>query len=403
MLDEHPGLHITVTVPLDEQCITTPQVLNADILKKHGPRLRFVNHRVIPNALATRYDFDFELMGGLLKLCSTDKDGAPTPFDVVYVNDPMLLRNYQALFLLHMKYRPKFVVHSHFIDDPSAPKFPTDASLWMGQCEAARKADVNFWQCGSSMEIFFKEMSRDYQQRVVDAVKAKSWPWDDGYSSGEIQSPINESELRFDRVKLERQLQDKLLIFVPNRVGGKGRSSDYTNCGHFMFEVLPKLRSLRKDFVVIAGNPSQKITNQELTEWCGDSGYLSVVPDALNRSEFKWIARRADIAVGLYNQDSYGGTAARECIELGCLPMWLNCYEYSRIARLGGFEEFLANPDMSNVADKLGAMMDFLRIAPKATVTGRQAKLQDVVKMTCSYEETTLRAMKKMGLDPAAA
>jgi hypothetical protein len=60
---------------------------------------------------------------------------------------------------------------------------------------------------------------------------------------------------------------------------------------------------------------------------------VSLVSGPLNRDEFKYIASRAEISVGLYDQDTYGGTAARECTELGCIPFWISCNEYSRLAR----------------------------------------------------------------------
>jgi hypothetical protein len=391
MLEAVPDLEVVVMCPRPSQCLTLPEEVNADLIAKHGDRLQFLYHRILPNALATRYDFDFQVLGDALAERGN--------FDVVYVNDPMLLRNLQALFHLRLKHRPKFVVHSHFIDNPGCPKFPTDASLWMGQCEAARKADVNFWQCDSAMEIFFKEMAHEYTLTTVYDVRAKSWPWDDGYSSEEINVPVDMTKLRFDPNVVETQLQTKALVFVPNRIGGKGRSSDYTNCGHFMFDVLPQLRQLRKDFVVVAGNPSQKITNQELVDWCGPNGFINLVPGSLNRDEFKWVAKRADVAVGLYNQDSYGGTATRECIDLGCMPTWLDCYEYGRIARLAGFDQFLAKSDLSNVAEKMSELLDFRHIAPTATLIGKVGKLREVVRMRCSYEETTQRALKKMGID----
>jgi hypothetical protein len=163
-----------------------------------------------------------------------------------------------------------------------------------------------------------------------------------------------------------------------------------------MFDLLPMLRKRRQDFVVIAGNPSQKFLNSELERECGPNGYVSLVPDAFNRDEFKCVAGFSSIAVGLYDQDSYGGTAARECIELGCLPLWLNNYEYSSIAREAAWG-CLANPDWSDF------MMTFDRLLNinNAGYLYRNdfvKRLQTVVRRRCSYEATTPAAMAKMGL-----
>lgn len=387
MLDMVPDLYITLMGPRTSQLMTQPERVSVELFAKHSDRVKYLEHKIIPNALATRYDFDFDELGGLLFGKGKEK------YDYVYLNDPMLLRNYRALFFVEGKYLPKFFVHSHFIDNPACPKFPKEASLWMGQCEAARKADYNFWQCESSMETFFEEMSKEYLPHIVDEVKAKSSPWDDGYSIDEISSDIDFTNIRFDDDAFDELTRGKKVIFVPNRIGGMGRSSDYTNCGKFMFEVLPELRKLRDDFVVVAGNPSQKIFNHELEELCGKNGYMNLVPNAFNRDEFKFIASNSDIAVGLYDQDTYGGTVARECIEQGCIPFWLDNFEYAAIARETGhgMERFLAKPDFSDIVEKLSLLMDNTNKIPYGS-------LFEVVRERCAYERTTEKALKLMGI-----
>lgn len=391
------------------QVITMPKDVNPDMdwhylyayvdpTKEDRGRLNYIQHEIIPNALATRYDFNFELLGKLIGL-HNHKAHPELKYDAVYINDPMHLRNFKALFMLKAGYRPQFFVHSHFIDNPECPKFPTEASLWLGQCEAAIKADFNFWQCESAMEVFFESMGKQFQPHIVDAVRAKSLPWDDGYSAEEINSPVNEKNLRFDPKRLEAwRKEGKAIIFVPNRIGGRGRSSDYTNCGKFMFELLPELRKRRQDFVVLAGNPSQKFFNHELEQECGPNGYVSLVPDAFNRDEFKCVARNSSIAVGLYDQDSYGGTVARECVELGCLPLWLDNYEYSSIAR-GGYP-FLAKADFSDLVDVAEFMLKVIHEGDARGAARWLLHLQKVVRERCSYEATTPAAMAKMGLLP---
>lgn len=410
MLDLIPDLHIDITGPELEtddcvrtgQCVTLPSDVNPDLWEKHGiqgdNRLNYISLRTLPNALATRYDFNWTHVAVELNL-GMQKIGRSPKYDIVYVNDPMQLRNLKAMFHIVGGYTPRFVVHSHFIDNPLNPKFHPEASLWHGQCEAAIKADYNFWQCESSMKVFFDEMSVTHSQAMVDLVKGKSSPWDDGYSSQEITTEVDMDNVRFTPEKFDRLTKDKLVIFVPNRIGGRGRSSDYTNCGKFMFDMLPALARLRDDFVVIAGNPSQKFSNDELVEECARHGYINLVPDALSRDEFKYVARRSHIAVGLYDNDSYGGTAARECIELGCLPLWLDNYEYSSIARAAGGYPYLADPKTMNVVHVLNLLMnDILNDDYGDAMRTWHLRLLKEIRQRCAYESTTKQVMHLFGL-----
>ena len=398
MLRLNPELSIDVMGPyidLDgqHQLVTPPHLVNPDLFDQYGDRLKYIEHWIQPNALATRYDFDYTQLAWSLRL-DLGKEYPRRRYDAVYINDPMHLRNFKALFHLKGGYQPKFFVHSHFVDDPSCPKFPTDASLWLGQVEAAIKADWNFWQCQSTLDIVKDEMSKLYLPHVVDAVMAKSTPWDDGYSRAETLT-YSAKNLRFDPQQLARwKNEGKAIVFLPNRIGGKGRSSDYTNCGKFMFELLPQLRQRRQDFVVLAGNPSQKILNRELEEWCGPNGYVSLVPDTFTRDEFKFVASMSDIAVGLYDQDSYGGTAARECIQLGCVPLWVKKYEYATIAKEANWP-YVAD----NVGNNLVLMADALiQLVQSGKHKAWLPQLKQVIESRCSYEATTPVAMKLMGL-----
>lgn len=400
MLDRTRDLTIHVMCPNEEQCITKPTDINQDLWEIHGThpggtgRLKYIHHDIIPNALASRYDFSFRDLGE--RLLGLHKFHPELRYDAVYINDPMHLRNFRAMFHITGGYTPRFYVHSHFIDNPECPKFPTEASLWLGQCEAAIRADHNFWQCKSSMQTFFESMRKEFTEGLVDLVIEKSTPWDDGYCEEEIRSSVDESNLRFNPARLQKIFDKKRVIFVPNRIGGKGRSSDYTNCGKFMFEMLPKIHELLGDtYVVIAGNPSQKFSNDELTEWCGKYGYLSVVPDSLRRDEFKWIAERSHVAVGLYDQDTYGGTAARECVELECFPLWLDNFEYKRIMnRVPGASEYLA-PTLDDVPQTLKKILDM----SYEDMSNFTYQLQHEVYEMCSYECTTRDALGIMQLN----
>jgi hypothetical protein len=237
----------------------------------------------------------------------------------------------------------------------------------LGQCEAAIKADFNFWQCESTLDIVLDEMDNIFAPKIVNDVAQKSAPWDDGYSVAEMSTPVEERNLRFDPKDVLSRLEGKVVLFVPNRIGGRGRSSDYTNCGKFMFDILPEIYKRRHDFVV---------------------------PDALNRDEFKWVARHSHIALGLYDQDSYGGTVARECIEAGCVPLWIDNYEYSIIAKLANWP-YVVRKDFVG----LPLMADALIETCKSGVHEKwKARLKEVVRERCSYEATTPKAMTLMGL-----
>ena len=406
MLQLNPELHITVMIPQlgddgrKRQVVTDPWDVYPDLWDRYGAdgdnRLAFFEHNIIRNALVTRYDFDWTGLAVGLNL-GMQKLGQAPKWDAVYINDPMHLRAFKAMFHVVGGYQPKFFVHSHFVDVPSCPKFPAEASLWLGQCEAAMKADWNFWQCESALAEFEVEARKLYRDEVVQKILEKSSPWDDGYSREEITSPVNFDNLRFD-VNLVEKLQSagKKIIFVPNRIGEAGVSSDYTNCGKFMFDILPKLHNRRQDFVVIAGNPSQKISNSSLQDRCGRHGYVSLVSGPLNRDEFKYIASRAEISVGIYGDDSdtYGGTAMREAIESGCVPLTLNCNEYARLLKLSSFPIY-CNPDFSDIVDKASDLIDYVSTDD---CKKSHERLKTIVQQRCSYEETTKDAMIRMDL-----
>ena len=194
MLKLNPDLVIHIIGPMtkesDEQncegqLVTHPHDVNPDLFSTYGDRLKYIPMYIEPNALATRYNFDMTLMDWALGL-GCHKTNESIRYDAVYINDPMHLRNFKALFLLRGGYQPKFYVHSHFVDVPSCPKFPTEASLWLGQLEAAIKADYNFWQCSSALGEFNQEARKTLKHSVVDEIMLKSSPWDDGYSSSEM-------------------------------------------------------------------------------------------------------------------------------------------------------------------------------------------------------------------------
>jgi hypothetical protein len=238
----------------------------------------------------------------------------------------------------------------------------------------------------------------------VQNVKDRSTPWDDGYSSEEINAPYHGPNVRIDRLRFDEATLGKTVIFVPNRVGGLGRSSDYTNCGHFLFRVVNELWKARQDFVVIAGNPSQKILNREIEEICPPGAFYNVLPAAPNRDEYKWLIDRTDIAVGLYNQDSYGGTAAREILDRGgAFPLWVDNYEYAEIARNVGWpSNMMIRPDLSDAVEITSRVIDFAKGKNVDGLDNNALALRErfrkEVRRRCSYEATTPKALERMGI-----
>lgn len=345
----NPYLYIDVTGPERDQLITQPEDITSEI---RDPRVRYIEHYIPANALLSRHHFDVQELE-FLKFIK---------YDAAYINDPMQFRNYKAL--LDCKF---FAVHNHFIDNPSCPKFPKETSLWLGQCEAIKRADLNFWQCESAISAFVED---------AGYYPPKSFAWDDGYSDTELQT-IDMNNVRFD----PKLLTEKPIIFVPNRVGGKGVSSDYTNCGKFLFEILPKIKG---DFNVVAGNPSQKFRNDQLP-------VLQLVPGTLNRDEYKLVAKNSSIVVALYDQDTYGGTAARECIALGCLPLWLDCNEYADISRKAMYPYACTWDTIVETVEKLLTL-------PKTERMLRLLGLQSVIYNRCALEVTTKAAAERMNI-----
>lgn len=400
MLKLNPDLHIDIMGPfwdLDGQCqlIADPTELHRDLFDTK--RLRYLEHWIQPNALVTRYDFDWVGLIDVLDLADHKAD-PDMKYDAVYVNDPFHLRNFKALFHVVGGYQPKFFVHSHFVDTPEIPKFPKECSLWLGQCEASLKADFNFWQCESAMLQFFDSMGKWFTQDVVDDVRAKSMPWDDGYSVTEITQAPNLSNVRFDPSVFQQwRAENKKVIFFPNRISPS--SGDYTNGMKFMFELLPKIREKRQDFVVVCGNPNLKFSNDELLTRCGENGYVKLHDFTLNRDEYKAVALQSDIVVGLYDKDAYGGTASRECIELGCVPLWLDVNEYSSIAREAGkYPHLVKQADMADIPSAVHYLLNYCDNSPGDLASKWETRLQNVIRQRCSYEATTPAAMRKMGL-----
>lgn len=399
MLRIDPNLIVDVIVPARAQTMIQPEVLTQDI--KGIERVRFLRYHIPANAAQTRYDFDYPEMKLLLELAQTEETdfGRAGKYTHVYIMDPMLVRNYKALFFLAFKYKPKFIVNSHFIDDPGNPVVAPELQYWYGQVEGHIKADLNIWQCSAARKVFEDAARKSgFSDELVDSILAKSYDWDAGYSHTEMEKPVDEAKAT------ERFLYpiptDKIVVFVPNRMGGKidgvERSLDYTNAGKFVLEVVNEVWKKRQDFVVIAGNPNQKITNKEIRERV--PAYLRLLHDGtFEREEYRYVARRSDIVVGLFNVDSYGGTAWRECVDQGCMPLLADCYEQSFFLNKDRWpDELRVKSDISNAVEAFDAMLDYVK------KNGKKNPLQSAIRAgviaDCAFENTTEQAMKAMGM-----
>lgn len=386
MLQLDPKLTVDVIVPEKDQTLIQPEELTADI--KGIERVTFLRQRLANNALKTRFDFKYDEVLSLLS--------SRPQYTHVYLMDPMLVRNFKAMFFISLKYKPMIICNSHFIDDPRNPVVPQDVQYWYGQVEGHIKADLNIWQCQAAQRTFKEAASASgFTLPLVKSIMNKSYSWDAGYSHAEMESPIDEARAtaRF----LRKIPHDKIVVFVPNRMGGKidgvERSFDYTNAGKFVLEVVNEVWKDRQDFIVVCGNPNQKITNAEIEERV--PAYLRLLTDGtFEREEYRYIARKSDIVVGLFNVDSYGGTAWRECVDQGCMPLLTDCYEQSVLLdKCKWPEEMRVTENLTNVASAFKRTLDYVKMNQ---INIYKKQMKDIVMRDCSFEKTTAAAMLAM-------
>ncbi len=388
MVKADPEIKIDVIVPMPENCLeSASQLLYEHRIQDH---VVLVYMPIVPSALVTRFDFPWERIKSALGAWLKE-------YTHVYINDPMLLRHYKALFFLN-KASPKFVIQTHFLDSPISRIVPDEVSYWHGIVEACTKADVCLWHCQSMEDVFFEALGRDYQQHIVNSIMAKSDVWKDGYSSTEINRSVDHANLRFD----PKSLDCKTVVWVPNRVGGLGKSFDYTNNGKFLFEVVPEVWRQRMgrglhtetDFVVVAGNPNQKITNDEIVEHC--PAYVKLVDGPVNRDEYRWLSARADVVVGLYTNDTNGGLASLESIDAGmAVPLFPDIYEYQvYFDAIDWPHELRIKPDLSDAAEVMNRVLDQCHLGATAL---KVKALREFIQRYASYEHTTPEMMKRLG------
>jgi hypothetical protein len=308
-------------------------IAKARELKKHDPDITFF--LVVPLSSQIHEDVEHELRrNGLINCTIVRQMWTPTNavvsryhFDtkawhevlfasyphVVYMNDPCLVGNIRSL-LTQYKFGSLLISQCHFLDTPQIPLVPVDCTYWNRTVEATEKADLNIWHC-KTQELEWADLHPfNHHKSVV---------WKSGHSTTLLDEPINMDNLRFDPSIIPHGAR---VVWVPNRIGGLGKSFDYTNNGRFLFDELPKCKD--QDFIVLCGNPSQKISNDEIAELVPN--YVKLVDGALNYDEYKWCTQRADIVVSLYDKDSNGGIAVLEAIYHGAVPFMPDINEYSR-------------------------------------------------------------------------
>ena len=378
-----PDIKLDVLVPESRNLLEDPDL----ILRELGVRknVSLVPLPIRPSAVITRYDFPWSDVERAF-------NGRLPSYTHVYVNDPMLLRHYRAMFHL-TKLRPKFIVQTHFLDSPLSRIVDMEVSYWHGTVEAALKSDHCLWHSQSMFDQLQRAMKLDFAQNVIDRVVEKSSVWKDSYSSTEIRRPVSRERMRF----VPEELVGKTVVWVPNRVGGLGRSLDYTNNGKFLFEIVPELWKSQRDFVVIAGNPNQKISNDELARLC--PAYVKLVSGPFNRDEYRWLSQRADIVVGLYTDgDTNGGLASLEAIEFNAVPLFPDVNEYKvYFDNVSWPSDLRVRPDLSDCSNVLSELIDKASKCSEELERDR-LKLQEFVRSYASYESNTRPTAEKLGL-----
>lgn len=379
-IDEN--IKIDVLLPELEDCLESPIKALYDL----GISLKNVHPIFIPiqaNALATRYDFPWKI---ILEKIKSEID----LYTHVYINDPLLLPHYKALFYINTKNKPKWVLQTHFLDSPMARVVDDEISYWHGTIEACTKADVFLWHCKTMQNIFKEALLKEHNNNFVESLMKKSDVWKDGYSIAEIRKSVDMNNVRFN---LTDKCGTKTIIWVPNRVGGLGKSFDYTNNGKFLFEIVPELWKKRQDFVVLAGNPNQKISNDEIEKNC--PAYVKLVDGPLNRDEYRYLSQCADIVVGLYTNDTNGGLASLEAIEFGAVPFFPDIFEYKvYFDEVNWPAELRINPTLENAHITLDNLLNSMY---SDEINNKMDFMMSFIRKYSSYESTTQEMFNKLG------
>jgi hypothetical protein len=112
MLNLDEQLQIDIIVPLHMDCVKDiiemfPELFPTGEIS-HG-RVRLKETTIIPNTTAAHYDFDFTTMSRLLQL-KLHKECSYERYTHAFIDDPILLNSYKAIFQINGDYQPKFFV-----------------------------------------------------------------------------------------------------------------------------------------------------------------------------------------------------------------------------------------------------------------------------------------------------
>ncbi len=310
------------------------------------------------------------------------------------INDPCLVRNYKAVFLLSLSRNIPIIVNSHFIDAPAEPKVVKDISYWLRQLDGHLAADAIAHTCHSTKKVFLNGLNDTLNNKsdvYNDIRNKKNFVWDDGYSHSECEQAINNIDNDFEKLLLEK-ISGKVLIFFPNRIS---QYADYTNSKIFI-KTVNEVWEQRKDFSVIFGNPSQKTSNLELSKLVPSSIYF--FDRQFNRNEYWAIIKNTDINAGLYIDEKYGGCAWRECVAMGTFPFSPYVNEYEFHMKHSNYP-FKLEKDFSNSVKVLHEMIDFTK--HKNNINKNQCdivinRLICRIKDWCSYESTATKMIENI-------
>ena len=343
---------------------------------KHKDKIKIINYDSPNHAFKVRYHFDYMFWEKELK----DKN-----IDIVLCNDPMQVKNFKCLFKASYNVNIPIISYNHFIDNPSEPKVPKEIQYWYSQVSGAIAADLNLFTCRSTFDLLFKEMHTDFKDNVIHYVKSKSTVWDAGYSIADVEGNF---DINFQN-KVKELKKNKTLIFFPNRISV---FDDYTN-GKKFIELCNELESINKDFVVVFGNPSQKMSNDDIKTLCKPN--IKISDKALYREEYRALLKEVDICVGLYKNDKYGGCSWREGIHAGALPYALNVYEYKDHCKAVKYP-YIGEPDFNDIISKLDKLIKYCQSTPR--MSRDIWNLKDRIINKCSYEHTIKKVIDDIRL-----
>ncbi len=388
-----PSIKHTIIVPLREQCHTQPDKLIAEY--RHGleNRVNFARIKIQTLAPLTRTDFNTDELVQAL--------GDLKKYSHVFNNDPCLVGNYKAMFASRGA-DPFFIAINHFLDSPlgsivSNPAF----GYWTKTIDGAFKSNLYLNHSISMMEIFEKALRQTMSKEFADRIMAKTDYWKDSFSVRRAHEPCEDSKAYFSDDIKRLKSEGKIIVFIPNRIGdpdSPSRSLDYTNNGYFLKHILPQVTKNRRDFVVVCGNPTGKISHNEISKWVGIQ-YYSLRDEPISRHDYRWLSQNCDVVVGLYtdgDSDSNGGLALFESVTHKAMLFAPDVNEYKRYYDAINFpDELRLKNKLTKLIDADRAFNNFLNAFKDGRLTEYQIALKKHIDML-AYETTTPLFLNKL-------